>query len=448
MAASGPSVQSEPGEGQIRVLVIWPPHVPSYFNAGHRLPIFQVAAYLRRSSCVSGVECVDAGALNMSWKEVGDLLFQGRFDLIAVANEYDAIEGVDRLVRYTRALAPKARLVTFGRLSHQIPRFFERYGFDAIVESGDYEAGVGEVVRALVHRSENVPGVAIRTGEAWVRPARPGRFLDPADWALPEIDEIPYSAYDRMYRRDENKFCGLPGRRELVVPVARGCPVACEFCDVPLREGYRERRLPVAAVLRYIEDSFAAASFEYVSMYAPTFTLNRPWVDALCRGFIERGARYMWKCTTTIHHLDQPLVELMAQSGCVRISVGLETLEPEAQQHLPQLKHIERSRFEAVSTWCRQTGIELNCFIMVGMPGASLEGTKETVDMVHAQGARLRPTVYTPFSQLDADGDEGSVSAYNRQLLDAAVPAEEAAELYRIVFGPEPKAARVVDSVP
>ena len=70
----------------MRTLVLWPPHVPSYFNAGHHLCVFTVAAHLRSLNPGSGVDALDAGALNITWKELGDRLYQGGYDLVAVAN--------------------------------------------------------------------------------------------------------------------------------------------------------------------------------------------------------------------------------------------------------------------------------------------------------------------------------------------------------------------------
>ena len=86
--------------------------------------------------------------------------------------------------------------------------------------------------------------------------------------------------------------------RELVVPVARGCPVGCSFCEVPTVFGKRERRLSITSTLTYIRKSFAAAPFDYVSFYAPTFTLDHAWVRALCGEL--RAAPVPWKCCTTI----------------------------------------------------------------------------------------------------------------------------------------------------
>ncbi len=430
-----------------RILVVWPPNVPSYFNAGHHLCVFMVGAHLRRCADVSLVRAIDAGALNGTWKDLGDLLFEG-YDVIAVANDHDAVDGLGRLIDYARALSPGSSIVTFGRLSQEVPGFFRRYDLDGIVESGDYEAGVGAFVDWVrAGGAGTLPGVAVRAADGWQAPSGPGRWLDVATWPLPDIREIPYEAYDRLYVRDANKFCGIPERRELVVPVARGCPVRCAFCDVPQREGIRERRLPVEVVMRYVEESFAAAPFEYVAMYAPTFTLKPTWVRHLCQELIARGARYPWKCTTTLYHLSQDLVEVMGASGCVRISVGLETLDPGGWNALPPLKRTYEERFDAVAAWCRASGIELNCFVILGLPGTSVAGAQHTVQKVRAAGARVRPTIYTPFNELRADMDEATVARFNRQLLADDVLAEEAATLYALYFGHEPRPTRVTEGI-
>ena len=131
----------------MKVLVMWPPHIPSYFNAGHHLPVFQVGAFLRNIPEISKVVCVDAGALNYTWKEIGDLLVQNQFDIVAIMNDFDAIDTFGRLTKYIRTLSPNTKILTFGRLSKQIPNFFKRYDIDGIVYSGDYESGVESFVR-------------------------------------------------------------------------------------------------------------------------------------------------------------------------------------------------------------------------------------------------------------------------------------------------------------
>ena len=47
----------------MKILTIIPPHIPSYFNAGHHLPVFQVATYLRRNMPSDNVQALDCGLL-------------------------------------------------------------------------------------------------------------------------------------------------------------------------------------------------------------------------------------------------------------------------------------------------------------------------------------------------------------------------------------------------
>jgi radical SAM superfamily enzyme YgiQ (UPF0313 family) len=267
---------------------------------------------------------------------------------------------------------------------------------------------------------------------------------------LPDITEIPYHAYDWLYRDDQNKFCGIPGRRELVVPAARGCPVGCHFCDVPAVFGKPDRRLSVSRVLSYIEHSFDALPFEYVAFYAPTFTLDRRWVVELCDELVRRGSPYPWKCATTVHHLDEDLIRLMHASGCVRVSVGVETLEEKAHPTLPRIKRKSDSELRSLAAWCAGTGIELNCFVVVGLPGTSVGGAEETVAHVRELGARVRPTMYCPHERLSAELPVEEMSLYNRQLLrdDTIGEPDERRRAYDILFGQERRKTQVTARIP
>ncbi|MDZ4481525.1 B12-binding domain-containing radical SAM protein [Bacillus cereus] len=432
----------------MNILIIWPPHVPSYFNAGHHLPVFQVGAYLRKLEKIKSVTCIDAGSLNYTWKDIGDLLVQNDFDLIAVMNDFDAIDEFKRFTKYIRTLTPKSKIMTFGRLSKQIPEFFERYDIDSIAHTGDYEASVASYVEYLLGERESISGINIRENGIWKK-GKIGNFLEPEEWEFPDVNEIPYEAYSKMYLRDANKFCGIPQRRELVINVARGCPVGCAYCDVHTMQGKKERRLSVDRVIDYIEKSFQQQPFEYVSMYAPTFTLNKRWVLEFCDSLIKKGAIYPWKCVTTTFHLTEELVREMAKSGCVRISVGVETLDIGAKDSLPKIKQDSEKVFNNIADWCVKYGIELNCFVILGLPGETLEGAEYTMQRVREKGGRVRPTIYTPYHLLREDMSEEDVSSFNRQLfIDGIIDGKEAYEIYQKFFAAEPFPTTIYNKIP
>lgn len=435
----------------MRVLICWPPNVPSYFNAGHHLPVFSIAAYLRKQG--HRVDALDAGALNCSWKEFGSRIYQGDHELVILVNDFDVVEGIRRAADYSRQLRPDAVIMTVGRLSYQNPVFFQQFDLDAIGESGDYEAAVMEAIRWIeTGKSDGLDaaGVALHTHSGWRRPSRTGLRLDPEEWVFPDVREIPYGNYDQLYRDDQNKFCGIPERRELVVPVARGCPIGCDYCDVPQMQGLRERRVRVERVTEYIQTSAAALSFEYVAFYAPTFTLNRKWVLELCRSMIDNRIRLPWKCTTTAHHLDQELVKQMAAAGCIRISIGVETLEDTAAAALPTIKQSPSASFENAAHWCQSYGIELNCFVIIGLPGTTLLGTRATMERIAQARARSRPTLYTPYHKMSAAMTEREVSAFNRHLFVESPPGndDEALALLGFIFGKDSYVTPATEQVP
>jgi anaerobic magnesium-protoporphyrin IX monomethyl ester cyclase len=360
----------------MRILCIIPPYIPSYFNAGHHLPLFQVSQYLRIRH---GFDVVarDCSALNSTWRDLCRLLMQ-HFDVAAVMNDFDAIDGFERFIEYSRELSPHTKLITFGRASKQVPELFEKLGFDAVGSGGDYEISVSSYLLYL-RESTSLKGVRICIGKGKYRGGEPGQFLPSESWVLPDISEIPYDAYTQLYENDLNKFCGIPQRKELVVPIARGCPVGCQFCDVPRQQGQLERRLSVERTVAYIQNCYRLYPFEYVSFYAPTFTLRKDWVLKLCDKLHKKHLSVSWKCVTTIHHLDRDLIRTMADAGCVRISIGVETTHiGVAQRFLPQIKHHDQQRFKNVASWCTDVGIELNCFLMLGIPG---EDSKHTSNL-------------------------------------------------------------------
>jgi hypothetical protein len=138
----------------------------------------------------------------------------------------------------------------------------------------------------------------------------------------------------------------------------------------------------------------------------------------------------------------------MGQAGCRRISIGLETLDAKAQQGLPRLKQTSDNSFEALAGWCNDVGIELNCFVIVGLPGSTPQGDELTVARVKQLGARVRPMMYTPFDSISGDMSAAQVASYNRQLGHESASPEDARRRYAILFGPTPTVSPTTARVP
>jgi Fe-S oxidoreductase len=421
----------------MKILALWPPEVPSYFNAGHHNTFWEVAAYLRRLPFVREVRAFDAGVLNWTWAAVARELAREP-DLLAIHNEFDTLHAVRSLVSYCREISPQTRIVTFGRASGRLAGFFKRYDFDAIVGAGDWEAALGQYAEFLANArpADQLSGLLLRNADGGFTDTGPGSYLPPEEWAFPDPAEVPWDLYNRLYENGILEFSGLPRLRELPITIARGCPLDCDYCLVPSYQGLRERRRSVAAVLEYADRARQFYDFDYISTYAPTFTLKRAWVMEFCRAIAANQAEYRWKTCTTLHHLDEPLLDAMARSRCLRVSVGLETLDSRAQALLPTLKRIPEDHLRDVARWCSERGIELTCFVILGMPGQSAAGLAHTFRVVRDIGARIRPTAYTPYHQLREDMDEEQFLRQSRQIVSSdSVLGLSRRDFYQLEFG-------------
>jgi radical SAM superfamily enzyme YgiQ (UPF0313 family) len=430
----------------MKILCIIPPYIPSYFNAGHHLPVFLVAAYLNHKLPEDKVDSYDCAALNFTWKEVCDLMIN-KYDIIMMFNDFDAVDTFERFVYYKNRISPETKIFTFGRLSKQIPRFFFQFGIDAVHAHGDFEAAAYSYIQHVKAPTDsNLKGILLSKTDSLT----PGDILEPEDWILPDVNSIPYHAYNTMYKNDFNKFCGIPHRQELVLPIARGCPVGCSFCDVPVMQGNFERRLSVERTIEYIKNAFESLPFEYVTFYAPTFTLNKKWVKSFCYQLSNLKANYPWKCVTVLKLLNEELIELMSQSGCVRISLGIESFTNSAAKKLPKLKQDTLNTFIQISESCKKNNIELNCFIMLGIPEDTPEDVANTIDICLKQGARVRPTIFTSYHHMHEHMTVSEVNRYNRQLFPTGeLPEKIVNEYYNIFYNNiSDKKTQVMKNIP
>ena len=201
--------------------------------------------------------------------------------------------------------------------------------------------------------------------------------------------------------------------------------------------------------IKYIEESFNLLPFEYVSFYVPTFTLDRKWVVQFCEQMAKKKKTYPWKCVTLLSYLDNELLSLMAKSGCIRISFGIETLNENASDELPKCKKDTKECLKQISATCKKLGIEVNCFLMFGVPGDSPPDVFETLKLCQQLETRVRPTIYTPYHLLKDNMTVEDVSNFNRQFfLPEAFTAEDAEQYYKLFYlNPLDKPTKVMEKI-
>ena len=408
--------------------------IPSYFNAGHHIRIFECSKYIQNKYPEHNCHCLDVSILNTTWMDLGRELYK-KYDVIFIYCDFDSVDNFRRLLKYIREISPKVKIAVFGRLVSLVKSFFEKFELDAIAVDGDYECAIEEYILYLSGSHSKPKGLLVLNPLKKYMYYGKARYLTVEEFVFPDIDEIPYEKYYELYKIDQNRFCGIPNLKEFVVPISRGCPIGCRFCEVPILQGKKERRWSVESVIKYINDSYNKKSFDYVSFYSAYFTFDQKWVFQLCNQLRQRG-KISWKCTTVAKNLSYELLKAMADNGCFRISIGLEILNFGKPNDLPSCKQQNYNDLLRLQENLKKLNIELNCFVILGLPQSTFSETKNTLDFLEMNRIRYRPTVYTPYLNINENANEFELQNYNRQLLiNTNYTQCEKSELYKYIFG-------------
>ncbi len=193
--------------------------------------------------------------------------------------------------------------------------------FDVIVK-GEGEITISELCNRVMDNKEldGCLGIVHRVnGEVKIEAPRP---------LIENLDELPFpkrdladlSLYNRSHtsRGLSRKFLNIS---EFVI--SRGCPFECIFCGSHLAYKRVIRYRSPENVIAEMEECINKYGTNHFSILDDTLTLNHNIIYALCKELKRLGIT--WDCNTRVSAVTQELLNEMAQSGCIKVSFGVES---------------------------------------------------------------------------------------------------------------------------
>jgi hypothetical protein len=148
----------------------------------------------------------------------------------------------------------------------------------------------------------------------------------------------------------------------------------------------------------------------------PLFSADRQRVMELCAAIraleAKHGRLLRWIAETRPDHLDPELLAEMARSGCMEINLGLET----ASKEVSRLNHrpfTAPSRIGEIVDQCRDLGINVFLFFLVGLPGDTEQSFLATVEAIKV----INPHFFRGFRVVPYPGTRVAAWAGERGLL-------------------------------
>ncbi|HET7504961.1 MAG TPA: B12-binding domain-containing radical SAM protein [Kofleriaceae bacterium] len=341
-----------------------------------------------------------------------ELCARHRPDVVGLTAPFPGnLYGALRIARAIRAAAPRTRIVLGGGyVNTELRELSEPRLFDYVdyVTLDDGEAPMLALLEQL--RDPRASGTSLH--RTFVREAGAVRFVtDPArkDVALRDAGTPSYAglALDRYVSLFEmlNPMHRLwsDGRWNKLT-VAHGCYwKQCTFCDVTLDYIARYDRAPADLLVDRIEALIAETGqtgFHFVDEAAPPAALR-----ALAERLLARNVTITWWGNVRFERAFTPeLVELLARSGLVAVSGGLEV----ASDRLLALmkKGVTVEQVARVTRAFVDAGVMVHAYLMYGFPTQTAQDTIDALECVRqlfAEGClqsafwhRFTATVHSP----------------------------------------------------
>jgi radical SAM superfamily enzyme YgiQ (UPF0313 family) len=159
----------------------------------------------------------------------------------------------------------------------------------------------------------------------------------------------------------------------------RGCPLNCSYCSTALIEGNRTRKRSTKPIIDALSQ-YASAGFDHIFFVDNTFNLPQGYAIDLCDQMIEAGLNISWRCILYPGTVNEELVEKMAKSGCVEVSLGMESGSDTILQKMN--KRFRKEDVRHASELLKQYGIRRMGFLLLGGPGETRQTVMESLQFI------------------------------------------------------------------
>ena len=303
-------------------------------------------------------------------------------------NYIDAVRELDpQMLAYSAATSPYPRFhEANAELKREFPNIFTLVGgphpsyFPQVIEQtedidaiciGEGEYPTLELAEALDAGKDHtgIENLHVRVGsEIKKNPNR--RFL-----AKDDLSSMPFP--DRDLMKPYQIWHSPSG----FLMAGRGCPYDCTFCfnhvSRNLQEGKWTRQRTVESVVeecKWLRDNYGVV---YIAYQDDTFILNRRWLREFAPVYArEVGLPFI--CNIRADLTDDELGDLLAEAGCIRVAMGIESGDDEIRKTI-LAKNMSSEQIIRACDILNDRSIRVVGQNMVGVPGETVDTALSTI---------------------------------------------------------------------
>jgi radical SAM PhpK family P-methyltransferase len=280
---------------------------------------------------------------------------------------------VSEMVEFIKAHNPQVKVVVGGPLIANHVRNYQGdesaaaladIGADIYVVEGQGELTLWRIVEALKNGGDlsGVPNI-IHFEDGKMR--RTG--------TVPENNSLDENYINWLDFPEEDLGVTLQTR------TARSCAFKCSFCNYPTRAGALSLT-SVELIEKELDSMMELGNVQNVVFIDDTFNVPFPRFKDICRMMIRKKYPFNWFSYFRCSNSDEEAIELMAESGCKGVFLGIESGSPTILKNMNKAATIEK--YAQGIEWLRRYGILTFGSFIIGFPGETEETVQETIDFL------------------------------------------------------------------
>jgi len=186
-----------------------------------------------------------------------------------------------------------------------------------------------------------------------------------------DLDRLPFPVFEKFPLK---KYLD----KKIPIVTSRGCPHSCIYCDVRLGMGRRFRSRSPENVVSEMEYWYQKG-YRYFEFNDDCFNFDMQRAERICDLLIEKDLDLKWDIRNGIRvdKVSKTLLQKMKDAGCFFVGLGIESVNVDTLKRVK--KGITPKQAERAVELCKEVGLNIDAFFIVGLPGDNYESFKKTL---------------------------------------------------------------------
>lgn len=235
---------------------------------------------------------------------------------------------------------------------------------------GEGEQSLHDLIKGLSNKTplKNIDGLVFKEGKEMIKNPSRSKIKDIDELPIPNRHLFPIEKYLETWKQAH-------GQSALNISTQRGCPYTCKWCSTAVYGQSYRRRSPKKVVeeLALLKEQYNPDTFWFVD---DVFTVSHKWIRGFAEELKKANLTIKFECITRAERLNDEMIQLLKESGCIRIWIGAESGSQKIIDAMDRRVDIELVKQQLITV--KKAGIQTGTFIMVGYPGETYEDILET----------------------------------------------------------------------